>query len=173
MNTIPGLQRTNDYWLLVELPRESGFGILYSLAAELGTWDHPLMEGVAPRSPYPMPFVTAAKWRCIGKDRIRLFPAWPTRGLWRTGRESITDQQNKTLVPGWSALCTQLTRESKSSPISCIYNQGSLQQNNGSLLTPSFQRAGRRFTSCPDHPYATGRVRHFRASGQMSGICQP
>ncbi|MGM0632692.1 MAG: class I SAM-dependent methyltransferase [Pseudomonadota bacterium] len=54
--------RPGGYILLVDIPRESGFGILYCLAAELGTWDHPLMEGVAPRSPYPIPFVTAAKW---------------------------------------------------------------------------------------------------------------
>jgi SAM-dependent methyltransferase len=54
--------RPGGYILLVDVPRESSFGILYCLAAELGTWAHPLMAGVAPHSPYPMPFVTSATW---------------------------------------------------------------------------------------------------------------
>jgi len=54
--------RPGGYILLVDVPRESGFGVLYCLAVQLGTWDHPLMAGVAPRSPYPMPFVTSATW---------------------------------------------------------------------------------------------------------------
>ena len=54
--------RPGRYVLVIDVPRESGFGVLYCLAAQLGTWDHPLMAGVAPRSPYPMPFVTSATW---------------------------------------------------------------------------------------------------------------
>ena len=55
--------RPGGHILICDVPRESGFGVLYCLAAELGTWDHPMMAGVAPDSPYPMPFVQSAKWR--------------------------------------------------------------------------------------------------------------
>lgn len=54
--------RPGGYVLVVDVPRESGFGVLYCLASELGTWEAPQMEGVAPKSPYPMPFVVSATW---------------------------------------------------------------------------------------------------------------
>ncbi|RVU40399.1 class I SAM-dependent methyltransferase [Lujinxingia sediminis] len=54
--------RPGGYVMVIDVPRESSFGILYCLAAALDTWDHPLMAGVAPKSPYPMPFVRAANW---------------------------------------------------------------------------------------------------------------
>ncbi|MRH77668.1 methyltransferase domain-containing protein [Spiribacter sp. C176] len=64
----PVFKRAHDalkpggFILVIDVPRESSFGILYCLAAQLGTWDHPLMQGVAPQSPYPMPFVKSANW---------------------------------------------------------------------------------------------------------------
>src|SRR5690554_478583 len=36
--------RPGGHLLVVDVPRESGFGVLYCLAAQLGTWEHPLME---------------------------------------------------------------------------------------------------------------------------------
>lgn len=54
--------RPGGYLLSVDVPRESGFGILYCLAAQLGTWEHPLMQDVAPAAPYPIPFVQSAHW---------------------------------------------------------------------------------------------------------------
>lgn len=51
--------RPGGYLLTIDVPRESGFGVLYSLAAQLGTWDHPVLAGVSPKAPYPMPFVTS------------------------------------------------------------------------------------------------------------------
>lgn len=66
--------RPGGYVLVIDVPRESSFGILYCLAAELGSWDHPLMAGVAPKSPYPMPFVKAATWHTTG-ERIEALEA--------------------------------------------------------------------------------------------------
>lgn len=60
--------RPGGHLLTIDVPRESGFGVLYCLAAELGTWDHPLMVGVAPRSPYPMPFVQSATWHTTSEQ---------------------------------------------------------------------------------------------------------
>lgn len=48
--------------LVVDVPRESGYGVLYCLANALGTWDHPVFEGVKPAAAYPIPFVQAATW---------------------------------------------------------------------------------------------------------------
>ena len=42
---------------------ESYDTILYNLAKALGTWDHPLLEGVQPKDPYPIELVTKACWR--------------------------------------------------------------------------------------------------------------
>ena len=66
--------RPGGYVMVIDVPRESSFGILYCLASELGTWEHPLMEGVAPKSPYPMPFVRAANWHTTA-ERIEALEA--------------------------------------------------------------------------------------------------
>lgn len=37
--------------ILVDVPKESTYGIMYNLAKALGTWNHPLLEGVYPPIP--------------------------------------------------------------------------------------------------------------------------
>lgn len=54
--------RSGGHVLVVDVPKESGYGLLYRLANELGTWDHPAFEGVKPAAAYPIPFVRAATW---------------------------------------------------------------------------------------------------------------
>jgi len=49
--------------ILVDVPKESSYGIMYNLAKALGTWDHPLLAGVYPPNPYPIEFVNQANWR--------------------------------------------------------------------------------------------------------------
>lgn len=49
--------------ILIDVPKESGYATLYNLAMTLGTWDHPLLEGVSPRDPYPIELVKSAHWR--------------------------------------------------------------------------------------------------------------
>lgn len=49
--------------ILIDVPKESGYGVMYNLAKALGTWDHPLLEGVYPPNPYPIELVKAANWR--------------------------------------------------------------------------------------------------------------
>lgn len=66
--------RPGGHLLVVDVPRESGFGVLYCLAAQLGAWEHPLMAGVAPRSPYPMPFVVSATWHTTA-ERVEAMEA--------------------------------------------------------------------------------------------------
>lgn len=54
--------RPGGHLVVVDVPRESGYGTLYCLANELGTWDHPVFRGVKPDAAYPLPFVQAATW---------------------------------------------------------------------------------------------------------------
>ena len=49
--------------ILIDVPKESGYGLLYNLAKATGSWDHPLLKGVAPANPYPIELVNAANWR--------------------------------------------------------------------------------------------------------------
>lgn len=49
--------------VLVDVPKESSYGVLYNLAKALGTWDHPLLQGCYPPNPYPIELVNAANWR--------------------------------------------------------------------------------------------------------------
>lgn len=49
--------------VLIDVPKESSYGLLYNLAKAVGTWDHPLLEGCVPPNPYPIEFVKVANWR--------------------------------------------------------------------------------------------------------------
>lgn len=49
--------------VLIDVPKESGYGIMYNLAKALGTWDDPLLAGVFPPDPYPIELCKAANWR--------------------------------------------------------------------------------------------------------------
>lgn len=49
--------------ILIDVPKESGYGMMYNLAKAVGSWDNPLLEGVYPPNPYPIELVKAANWR--------------------------------------------------------------------------------------------------------------
>lgn len=53
--------------VVIDIPKESSYGLLYSLANVLGSWHHSLLEGVQPPDPYPIEFVKAANWRTTGE----------------------------------------------------------------------------------------------------------
>ena len=38
--------------VLIDVPKESSYGLLYNLAKAVGTWDHPLLQGCYPPNPY-------------------------------------------------------------------------------------------------------------------------
>lgn len=59
--------------ILIDVPKESSYGMMYNLAKAVGSWDHPLLEGVYPTNPYPIELVKAANWRTTAdKTRIML-----------------------------------------------------------------------------------------------------
>lgn len=49
--------------IMLDVPKESSYGLIYNLAKTLGTWDHPLLDGAQPPDPYPIDFVKEANWR--------------------------------------------------------------------------------------------------------------
>ena len=49
--------------VVLDVPAESSYALLYKLAGLQGTWEDPYLQNVAPPHPYPVEFVTGAKWR--------------------------------------------------------------------------------------------------------------
>ncbi len=55
--------RTGGHVVVADVPAESSYGLLYRLAAHVGSWDDPSLRAVAPAHPYPVEFAAAANWR--------------------------------------------------------------------------------------------------------------
>ncbi len=49
--------------LLIDVPAESSYGILYRLGGAYGTWDDERLRGVLPKDPYPVELAGGANWR--------------------------------------------------------------------------------------------------------------
>ena len=77
----------------VDVPKESSYGMMYNLAKAVGTWDHPLLNGVYPPNPYPIEFVNIANWR-TNAEKAEL--------LEKTGFRNLTFSQTLTAHPLYS-----------------------------------------------------------------------
>jgi len=53
--------------VVIDIPKESGYGLLYNLAKAVKSWDHSLLKDVYPRNPYPIELVDQANWRTTGE----------------------------------------------------------------------------------------------------------
>ena len=49
--------------VVVDLPKESSYGLIYRLAAEVGSWDTEATRNISPKDPYPIELVKNAYWR--------------------------------------------------------------------------------------------------------------
>jgi ubiquinone/menaquinone biosynthesis C-methylase UbiE len=49
--------------VVIDVPKDGSFALLYNLAKTIGTWDHKVFDGVKPDSVYPIEFVKDANWR--------------------------------------------------------------------------------------------------------------
>lgn len=87
--------------VLVDVPKESSYGILYNLAKALGTWDHPLLAGAYPPNPYPIEFVEMAHWRTTAEK---------TEALKEAGFKNLKYLQTLTSHP----VCSDLKAEQPS-----------------------------------------------------------
>ena len=79
--------------VVADVPAESSYGLLYRLAAVVGTWDDPYLQSVAPAVPYPVEFAAAARWRTTG-EKIAL--------LTERGFVDLEYAQTLTLHPRYS-----------------------------------------------------------------------
>ena len=84
--------------VLVDVPKESTYGLMYNLAKALGTWDHQLLEGAYPPNPYPIEFVNVANWRTTA-EKIAL--------LEKNGFRNIESAQTLTTHPLYSDLAAE------------------------------------------------------------------
>ncbi|MBN1948052.1 MAG: class I SAM-dependent methyltransferase [Bradymonadales bacterium] len=55
--------RSGGRIVVADVPAESSYALLYSLAAVKGSWEDPIFAGVAPSCPYPVEFTRNARWR--------------------------------------------------------------------------------------------------------------
>lgn len=85
--------------ILVDVPKESTYGIMYNLAKALGTWDHPLLEGTYPPDPYPIEFVKEANWRTTAEKADMLK---------RIGFTGLTYSQTLTSHPLYSNVALEM-----------------------------------------------------------------
>ena len=84
--------------IVIDVPKESSYGILYNLAKAVGTWEHTLLEGTYPRNPYPIEFVNVANWRTT-QEKIDL--------LTKTGFADLEFAQTLTKHPLYSNNVTE------------------------------------------------------------------
>jgi len=88
--------------VLIDVPKESSYGLMYNLAKALGTWHHPLLEGVFPPNPYPIEFVDVANWRTTA-EKVAL--------LEEAGFVNLTFAQTLTRHPLYSDQCEEQPTE--------------------------------------------------------------
>ena len=48
--------------ILLDVPKESAFGLMYLLGKRLGTYDHPYLEDTMPELPYPLALASSGVW---------------------------------------------------------------------------------------------------------------
>lgn len=53
--------------VVIDVPKEGSFAMLYNLAMTVGTWEHELLKGIQPSFVYPIEFVQEANWRTTGE----------------------------------------------------------------------------------------------------------
>ena len=79
--------------VVIDVPKESPYGLIYNLALAVGTWDHPLLEGCKPKDPYPIELVQQASWRTT-KEKSDIMKA--------NGFGNLEYSQTLTLDPHYS-----------------------------------------------------------------------
>lgn len=79
--------------VVIDVPKESPYGLIYNLALAVGTWDHPLLEGCKPKDPYPIELVKSAAWRTTQEKSDIMTDC---------GFKNLTYSQTLTLDPHYS-----------------------------------------------------------------------
>jgi ubiquinone/menaquinone biosynthesis C-methylase UbiE len=71
--------------IMIDVPAEGGFGLLYRLGAAYGSWDDLRMQELAPAHPYPVELAASAAWRSTPEKQalaeslgLRWLASWQT-----------------------------------------------------------------------------------------------
>ena len=57
--------------IVIDVPKESSYGILYNLAKEMGSWEHNYFEEAKAPNAYPISFINESNWRST-PEKIRI-----------------------------------------------------------------------------------------------------
>ena len=79
--------------VVIDIPKESAYGLIYNLVLATGSWDHPLVEGCQPKDPYPVELVKQANWRTTAEKSSIIV---------QSGFEDLVYKQTLTLSPHYS-----------------------------------------------------------------------
>ncbi|MCD6180775.1 MAG: class I SAM-dependent methyltransferase [Candidatus Cloacimonetes bacterium] len=79
--------------VVLDVPKESSYALLYNLAKEVGTWDHSYFVGAKPPNAYPIEFVQESNWRST-PEKVEL--------LARAGFTKFSFAQTLTKHPAYS-----------------------------------------------------------------------
>lgn len=55
--------RSGGKIVVIDVPKECSYALMYNLAKSVETWEHPSLQNVHPINPYPIEFVKVANWR--------------------------------------------------------------------------------------------------------------
>jgi SAM-dependent methyltransferase len=84
--------------VVIDVPKESPYGLIYNLAFSVGTWDHPLLEGCTPLMPYPIELVRQANWRTTA-EKVEL--------IQKAGFEELSFAQTLVCSPCYTHLSAE------------------------------------------------------------------
>ncbi|MGX7042706.1 class I SAM-dependent DNA methyltransferase [Leuconostoc holzapfelii] len=70
-NCLPAL-KPDGRLIIIDIPKESAYGLLYLLASQTGAYDDETLAGVAPQSPYPVTLTKPAIWRTTAEKTATL-----------------------------------------------------------------------------------------------------
>lgn len=57
--------KEGGHLIIIDIPKESAYGMMYLLAKNIGDYKHEDLEGVLPELPYPIELVKSANWHTI------------------------------------------------------------------------------------------------------------
>ena len=67
--------KSGGHIVVLDVPAESSYGLLYKLAGMIGSYDDPYLRKVVPEVPYPVEFAAAANWRTTREKTEMLIAA--------------------------------------------------------------------------------------------------
>ena len=96
--------KPNGSFISLDVPKESAFGFMYLLAKEVGTFDHPYLNGVMPKLPYPHELCCTGVWHST-EEKIDVLKALGFHDFYQTLLKNpmYTNDEVEDVVPGYQS----------------------------------------------------------------------